>query len=331
MKEQVTERILCAYFANEATHHEKQLIREWLRIEGNEEIFYHHLARWEAGHLQFQPDQASANQSYRSFLRGETSSIESRVSDPDIGRKLPAVARIRFMAAAASVLFLFSVGFYLYSDYLFYDIYRTAYGVTQNIRLEDGTEVKLNAHSTLKVPKDLGRENIRKVWLDGEAFFHVAKRPAKVKFVVHTENLNVEVLGTRFNVNNRRGNTEVVLDEGSVKLYSDELNSDPVIMKPGDYVALHKEDTVFRKMAVKPEKYTAWQANKLVFEDTPLREVAEKIEDYYGVKIRLDSKQLGDRQVTGTLPNNDLEVVLKSLSASHNLEIERKTDIVIFR
>jgi transmembrane sensor len=331
MKEQVTERILHAYFANKATHHEKQLIKEWLRIAGNEEIFYQHLARWEAQHLQFQPDEEKASQSYKAFLRGEKQSVQITTISENT-RRIPFSFQKRILAVAASVVLLISAALYLYSDHLFYNIYATSYGMTQNILLDDGSEVTLNANSTLKVPRNLSEDKVREVWLDGEAFFSVTKRPDKVRFMVHTENISVEVLGTKFNVNNRRGATEVVLDEGSVKLTSSEADQiSPVIMKPGDYVVLHKTDTSFKKMAVKPEKYTAWQANKLIFEDTPLREVAEKIEDYYGVKIRIDNKQLGSRQVTGTLPNNDLGVVLKSLSMSHDLEIVRQTDYIIFR
>src|SRR5687768_9100297 len=70
MKELVTERILHAYFENRATAHEKLLIKEWIRIEGNEEIFYHQLARWEAHHLQFTPDEEKATARYRKFLDG---------------------------------------------------------------------------------------------------------------------------------------------------------------------------------------------------------------------------------------------------------------------
>jgi transmembrane sensor len=331
MKEQVTERILKAYFENNATHHEKHLIKEWLEIAGNEEIFYQHLAKWEAQHLQFKPDQDKALKSFKAFLQGEEQASRSTVI-PGANNKYLNTFRVKAFSIAASVIFLLGVCFYLYSDYIFYDIYSTPYGMTQNILLEDGSEVTLNANSKLKVPKNLLDDEVRQVMLEGEAFFSVAKRPGRVRFVVHTNNLDVEVLGTRFNVNTRRGNTEVVLDEGSVKLSSrHEAHLEPVLMKPGEYAALYKSDTTFRKMVVKPAKYTAWQSNKLTFEDTPLQVVAEKLEDYYGIEIRIANKELENRQVTGTLPNNDLGVVLKSLSVTHDLEIVRQTDYILFR
>jgi transmembrane sensor len=62
-----------------------------------------------------------------------------------------------------------------------------------------------------------------------------------------------------------------------------------------------------------------------------LNEVARKLEDYYGVQIVIEDKAIANRQLTGTLPNNDLGIVLKSLSASHNLKIQREENQIIFR
>jgi ferric-dicitrate binding protein FerR (iron transport regulator) len=239
--------------------------------------------------------------------------------------------QVRYAGIAASVAAILCLSFYLYQNYFLYDSYATSFGMTRNILLEDGSEITLNANSTLKVPKDLAANDLREVWLEGEAFFSIAKKPDHVRFSVHTDNLNVEVLGTQFNVNSRRGNTEVVLSEGSVKLSSSSNIASTFYMKPGDYVSLLESDTTFRRKVVRPEKYTAWQSNKLIFEDTPLFEVAEKLEDYYGVEIEIHGRDIAGRQLTGTLPNNDLGIVLKSLSASHNLTIDRDGNTIIFR
>jgi ferric-dicitrate binding protein FerR (iron transport regulator) len=328
MKEHVSERILYDYFENKATHSEKQLVKQWLQQAGNEEIFYYHLSAWEARRLQFQPDLEKATSRYKQFLVGDQFVSASQVKT-EIGRQVQ-FNWYKLAGVAASLLIVLTAGYFLARDFFLYTTYSTAYGMTQNILLEDGSEVTLNANSILKVPKDLVASQTREVWLQGEGFFHVAKRPDGIRFQVHTDNMDIEVLGTKFNVNNRRGNTEVVLDEGSVKLISPKYAA-PVFMKPGDYVSLAIADSSFRKKVVRPEKYNAWQTNKLIFEDTPMRVVAEKIEDYYGVKIKIQNQDLALREVTGTLPNNDLGVVLKSLSTSHKLEIIREKDLIIFR
>jgi transmembrane sensor len=330
MKEHVSERILYAYFEHKATHSEKQLIKQWLQQEGNEEIFYYHLSKWESRRLQFQPDVEKAELRYKQFLNND-SIVEPSFTKVESVDRDPSFNWYKLAGVAASLLIVVIVGYFLTRDFFRYTTYATNYGVKQNILLDDGTEVTLNANSTLKVPKDLASAGMREVWLEGEGFFHVAKRPNHVRFAVHTDNIDIEVLGTKFNVHNRRGNTEVVLDEGSVKLIPAHERGVPIFMKPGDYASLATSDTTFKRKIVRPEKYNAWQNNRLVFEDTPLSVVAQKIEDYYGVTIEIQNQDLAWREVTGTLPNNDLGVVLKSLSTSHELEIIREKDVIIFR
>ncbi|WP_276374334.1 FecR domain-containing protein [Chryseolinea sp. H1M3-3] len=333
MKEVVTERILNAYFENRATPHEKVMIKKWLQEEGSEEIFYQHLAAWEAKHLQYTPNEDKANATFRRFLDSETVDRSGQRQQRPARKLFSKTPYLRYTGIAASILIFMSFAVYFFSDQIFYDTYVTAYGMTKNILLEDGSEVTLNANSTLKVPKSLGTTQFREVWLEGEGFFSIAKKPNHVRFLVHANNVDVEVLGTKFNVNNRRGNTEVVLSEGSVRLTSDLHAKDDAVlyMKPGDMVSISQKDTIFKRKVVAPERYSAWQSNKLVFEDTPLYEVAQKIEDYYGVQIVIQDKAIADRQLTGTLPNNDLGIVLKSLSASHNLDIHREENQIIFR
>jgi transmembrane sensor len=330
MTELVTERILIAYFENRATPHEKLLIKQWLR-DGNEEIFYQQLAKWEASHQQFVPDQNAALDKYRKFLEGNLDEKVVPIHAAE-ARSIHSAGLFRYASVAAAAIALLCVAFYFGQNYFSYEHYSTSYGMTKNILLPDGSEVTLNANSTLKVPKDLAENSEREVWLDGEAFFSVAKRPNRVRFFVHTDNLSVEVLGTKFNVNNRRGKTEVVLSEGKVKLTSNQNATDTVVyMKPGDFVSLAKVDPAFRKRIVKPENFTTWKSNSLSFEETPLSQVAEKIEDYYGVTIEIADKDLAARQLTGTLPNNDLGVVLRSLSSAHNLIIQRDDDRIVFK
>lgn len=333
MKEVVTERILTAYFENRATPHEKLMIKKWLKEAGSEEIFYQHLAAWEAKHLQYTPNEEKAFAKFRRFVDSDTFDRPGQHQQRYTRKFFPKTSLLKYTGIAASILILISFATYFFSDFIFYDTYVTSYGMTKNILLEDGSEVTLNANSTLKVPKDLIENPSREVWLEGEGFFSIAKKPNHVRFLVHANNVNVEVLGTKFNVNNRRGNTEVVLSEGSVRLTSDLHKKENAVlyMKPGEMVSLSPRDTTFKRKVVVPEKYSAWQSNKLVFEDTPLYEVAQKLEDYYGVQIVIQDKTIADRQLTGTLPNNDLGIVLKSLSASHNLSIQREENQIIFR
>jgi ferric-dicitrate binding protein FerR (iron transport regulator) len=327
MKDLVTPQTLYNYFERKATLHEKQLIEEWLKQEGNEEIFYHHLAIWESNHIQLAVDAEKALTRYKKILAGDQPVRAIRPAR--VWTPMPRLIWRYSGIAAALAMFIASAVFY-YQNYFLYTTFSTDYGMTRDILLEDGSEIILNANSSLKVPRALSGN--REVWLQGEAFFSITKKEDRARFVVHTNNLNVEVLGTKFNVSARHEKTEVVLDEGSVKLTSGlPAVAEPLMMIPGDLVSLSDRDTGFKKKTVVPDRYSAWRNNLMVFEDAPLSVVAQEIEDYYGIEVEIANADLMKNQLTGTLPNNNLGIVLKSLSASLKITVLREEDKIILQ
>ena len=133
--------------------------------------------------------------------------------------KFASVNYWRPIGIAASVLLVaLLIGFLLRNSVPDETVVATQYGETQEFTLPDGTEVFLNANSTLRYSAD---ETPREVWLEGEAYFQVVKQKNGLTkraddFRVHTQNLTVRVLGTRFVVDSRK--EQVVLDEGKVEV-----------------------------------------------------------------------------------------------------------------
>jgi len=323
------EHILFEYFAGQATPLQKKMIEEWLQQPANEEVFYTKLAQWEAQSPQYVIDTDSALASYHSFLQtGNADAVRPTVQTYTPPNNKSRIGRIA--AWAASVVLVLGLGLYWGKDYMLYKTYHTRYGNVEAFYLPDGTRVTMNANSTLKVAHGLESSDLREVWLTGEAFFNVARRREGSRFVVHTETMDIVVLGTRFNVVNRRGKTEVVLNEGKVKLLPTQNRAkEPVVLHPGDYAALTLTDTVVKRRVVRPERYSAWRENKLVFEDTPLREVVQVLNDYYGTRIVLKGASLKNRQLTATLPNDDLNLVLNGLSAAYRLRVVRQQESIL--
>lgn len=330
------EQTLYDLFAGRATPLQKKVVEEWLRDPANRETYYLLLSRWEADHAQYTPDTDVALAGYTAFLTGQAPYPRHQPADAVPVRRLPFWQSSFFrasMSIAASVAVVVGLG-WLTRDRWQYERITAPYGQTRTVNLADGSTVTLNAHSTLRsVRRFWGQAPAREVWLDGEGYFSISRTPDRQKFVVHTANLNIEVLGTKFNVNTRRGQTEVVLNEGKVQLTAPQTpqTKRPLLMKPGDYVALAEGDTSFRKVSVVPDNYTAWQQSKLVFNETPLSQVAQRIEDFYGIRVVLANRELARRELTGTLPNNDLNVVLKTLSVSYNVAVERQRDRIVLR
>ena len=206
--------------------------------------------------------------------------------------------------------------------------YATAYGETRTVVLPDGSEVMLNANSRVRYQAPTARRPRREVWLEGEAFFKVMHldQPTPVPFLVHTPDLQVQVLGTEFNVNTRRGRTQVVLNKGSVALQlpSDETTA----LQPGELAEFAAPEAQLHKATVDPERFTAWRDRRLKFDDTPLSEVALVLEENYGVRVVFDSPDLRDERVTGEISAQKIDTILKALSTLFSIAVERSGNTV---
>lgn len=229
-----------------------------------------------------------------------------------------------WMAAAAVLIIAGTFSFWKFSNNNKTSI-ETPYGQISKHQLPDGSEVMLNANSsiTLGVAWDEGKD--REVWLKGEAFFEVAKTTNKSKFTVHTDQGDIIVTGTQFNVTNRDNKTSVLLTEGSVILKAKEGHE--IVMKPGDFVEM--QGNQFENKNANEEAIVAWKQNKLIFEKKPIKEAIKIISDHYGVKISLANESIQDKTITGILPNNNLDDLLQAMEATTGFKITRKNKEII--
>ncbi|MEI6865658.1 FecR domain-containing protein [Flavicella sp.] len=207
---------------------------------------------------------------------------------------------------------------------LVYNTLTIPYGKRFEVKLSDGTKVHLNAGSSLKYPISFIKGKNRKVFLKGEAYFDVAK-DAKHPFIVNADDMDVRVLGTRFNISSypEDDNINTVLVEGSVSIYKKGELYTPetsTILKPGFMAAWQKND---RKIAIEKadiELATAWVDGKIIFRHTPFDDIIKKLERHYNVKIINNNKVLGKQRFRASFDIEVIEQVLESFNA--NFEIE---------
>ncbi len=195
----------------------------------------------------------------------------------------------------------------------------TTYGETQKIILPDSSVVTLNANSSIQY-RDWDKKE-REVWLTGEAFFDITKNPLQggPKFIVHTEGLDVEVLGTRFNVRNRHNATEVVLNSGKLRLNFD--GDQEIFMEPGDMVAYSLTNNLLDRKKVNPETYTSWRNKILVFEESRLDEIGAVLHDNYGYVLTFQDPEIAKFRFTTKLSANEIDLLFPMLEESFNLKI----------
>lgn len=202
--------------------------------------------------------------------------------------------------------------------------YKSAWGQNKKIVLPDGSIVVLNANSSVSHPSNWNDDKPREIWLKGEAFFSVTHKSNSQKFIVHTDDLDVQVLGTKFDVNTRRGKTRVILNSGKVKLYLVKQQNKEVDMKPGELVDFSPKQKSLSKKTVQTAKYCAWVDEKLIFEETSLKEVAALLQENYGYQVRFATPDLEKLTFTGTIESGNIELLFTILQKTFNLSIIKK-------
>ncbi|WP_159475002.1 FecR family protein [Dyadobacter sp. 3J3] len=232
-----------------------------------------------------------------------------------------------YYLAAAAVSFLvvaLGIGWWNINQ----ENYKTAYGEIRKITLEDGSRVTLNANSTLKIGNNLDDNKVREVWLTGEAYFAIAKHNG-AKFIVHTTEAEVEVLGTEFNVIARRKNTKVVLHEGKVKLHAPNLPA--VIMKPGDMATVMDKKQPIELRIVRTELYDSWKESMMVLDDKPVSEIAEMLQDNYGIHISFADTSYLNKRLNGKLSLKSTDDFITNLATILDLEVEKRDETFLFK
>jgi transmembrane sensor len=230
--------------------------------------------------------------------------------------------------AAAAVLLLIVAGFLLYWNAGRMTTIYSPPGERTSVRLPDGSNVMLNGNSTLRYASDWNKDGNREVWIDGEAFFAVRHTELHTKFVVHASNeLNVEVLGTKFNVRSRSERSEVMLTEGKVRLEVEDNADAPVYLHPGELATVVGKTVSTH--AVEEHRYTSWLQQTLVFDRTPLAEVGTLLHDTYGLEVSFDSEGLAQRKLSGEIASATANDVLYAISETFNLKVDRTDNHVL--
>lgn len=250
-----------------------------------------------------------------------------------------AISWRRNIMIAASVLLIICTGiwYFKYAAGDNTDLYKTAFSQVKHITLPDGSKVTLNANSELKLSSNWSDKGDRQVWLNGEAYFEVEKKPAThQKFVVHTNDIDVEVLGTKFNVNTRHAKAIVSLEEGKIKLslkgetkaiMQQKIKQDVIEMKPGEVVKLDTASGIALVAESNINFHSGWVRNEFHFNNTSLKEIALTIQDVYGYSLEAADEQLLQRSITGDLRAANLQELVDVLQLTFKLKmtIEKKS------
>ncbi len=209
-------------------------------------------------------------------------------------------------------------------------------GQISEFTLSDGTRIWLNAGTHIKVPENFTAKN-RHIFMEGEAFFEVKKDPSH-PFYVKTNDLDIKVLGTSFNVSSYKAdkNSEVTLIEGSVGIRNSSGKGLAKLI-PGQQLVYEKETGKKIKREIDVSPYEAWRDGKMVFKNESLKEISEKLERWFDVDIIFADQLISEIKFTGTILKNKplgqvLDVITLSAPIKFNINIKtnQKNEVLLY-
>ncbi len=184
-----------------------------------------------------------------------------------------------------------------------------------SFHLPDGSKVWLNAGSTLSFPDEFSSKS-RSVKLTGEAYFDVKKNDTP--FEIETENFNVNVLGTAFDVSAYDGEVATItLVRGEVAIET--IRGDGAVLSPGEQVIITAETGVINKRNVNTYLCTAWKDNLLVFDNEPFSEALSRIERWYNLDIVMGDEAIKDIRITGTFQFEGISEILRLMEITNSI------------
>ena len=217
---------------------------------------------------------------------------------------------------------------------LIYNELRTPRGGGYNLNLSDGTEVWLNAGSSLRFPVSF-TDSTRRVYLEGEGYFEVSHNGNP--FIVSTEDMDVRVLGTSFNVSAYSDESEIVttLVEGKVRIdYTGNRESriESKVLTPNKQALLNRYLAEIKIEEVNIDHYTSWMQGKLEFSNESLDMVLKRLARWYDFEYEFENNQARDYHFSGRINNTEnISTILEMLEMTTDVKFDIKKNKIVVK
>lgn len=314
--------LLVRFLSGECTEQERQAIDRWLEADPENSAYFKELSTlWNSS--------GSSGAFQTEWLKEDWTKVQSRIDALPIKapNKVAKQRTLVYTLARLAAVIVLGIGIYFFARQLSSGaaIQETiASAGMKTLTLPDGSKVSLNANAKLIHPETFDTET-REVTLEGEAFFEITP-DAKKPFLIRTNNVTTEVVGTSFSVNSNTNRVVVTVVTGKVMLYEDRHSAIAMIAgEQGIY-----GDKVLEKRINTNLNFLAWKTGILTFQNTPLTKVVDDLNRHYHQQIRI-ADTLEHCTLTSTFQHQTLEEILRELQVLFSIEIDRSNDTIILK
>lgn len=237
-----------------------------------------------------------------------------------------------FSSAAAIVLIVCFSAFKLYNNTFAVQFSKTLVTDTKNLikeQLPDGSSLSLDAKTNLNIEFFNGKREV--ILKEGRVMFEVAKDENR-PFVIKSDDINIEVVGTKFEVIHKKDTTTINVEEGIVKTYYSsyffDKQNEMMLTKENSITYLNKQGMIATQGKVNPKKIALWRENRIHLDNTTLKEALEEFSKYKTISVSFLSKEAENYTVSGEFFSTQLEIFLKTVTKLYPIKIEKKEKVL---
>ncbi len=311
------------------THKENQIIQNILEGELNQEVRDELRSQF---HKSLSKDMHNMNkktqkQSFDADSAWSELHAEIKLKGLLNNEKISIMRKNNRWAIAASFILLtgLALSFYFILSHPKNIISVSAENQIKELVLPDGSRITLNTGAKLSYPEKF-KSNQRNITFKGEAFFNITKNPNK-PFVIKTDNSEIKVLGTSFNVNTEKQKTEVIVKTGRVELKSDRKK---IVLNPGDKGI--SSNGILQKAINNNSNYLSWKTLLFTYENEKLEHIISDINKAYKVNITFRNAEIGEF-VAGSMSFNraddSVETLINIICKTYHLKAETEGKNII--
>lgn len=318
----ITDQQLVRFLTGEANTREREAVRQWLDASAaNRQYFDTFVSAASIATPAADTSHIDVDAEWNTFMAGVAAAQPVRKGRmPALHPALLRVAAVVLLLAGAAVAYLLTrpgTG----------KITLLASGEAVRVTtLPDGSIITLNKRSSLQYNQAYNSRN-RDIQLSGEAFFAVTGNN-KLPFIIRSGDVQVEVLGTSFNVKAAADRTEIIVESGKVRVEKDDA---VIYLKAGEKATVYTGEQRPVKQSNEDSLYSYYRTRRFVCNGTPLRELVEALNNVYDTRIVLEDVQDGALPITTTFTDKPITAIVPVICATLHLAATAQGDTIILQ
>lgn len=314
----INDELLISYLLQEVSAEQAQEITEWRVADAaNEQRFNQFKLIWDSSkNFKADPDidaQASLQK------------VKQRATQAKV-IFLP--NHLLWFKIAAAVIFIAGGSWLFYSQFMSRQLQFETQEIVKTDTLSDGSSITLNKYALLDYPKKFSGNQRHVTLVKGEAFFNIT--PNKTKpFIITAQNTTIRVVGTSFNVKNKNGSVEVIVETGIVQI---SINKAMIALKPGEMAHINLNTAKITTIKTPDSLYNYYRSKEFVAKSIPLARLIRVLNDAYNSNVIIDKTVPKDLTITAIFKTDmSLDEVLYLISQALKIRVEKTANQIILK